>query len=103
MKTMESRHDDAMQTVSSGCAGVVSVLSVQAVCGMDDFVSHFLLILIVTGETILSDSNPLPCTSPEKLFDFVFWILQSLRLIRFSSLFWPPGRLEPNHLQHRLS
>lgn len=64
MKTMESRHDNVMQSVSSGRAGVVSVLSVQAVCGMDDFVSCFLLILIVTGENILSDSNPLPLCFP---------------------------------------
>lgn len=44
-----------MQTLSSGCAGVVSVLSVQAVCGVNDFVSHFLFILIVMRENFLSD------------------------------------------------
>lgn len=33
-----------------------SVLSVQAVCGVDDFVSHFSLILIIRRENFLSDS-----------------------------------------------
>ena len=39
------------------------------------------------------------CAFPETLFRFVFWMLQSLGLIRLLSPSWPQGSSEPNHLQ----